>query len=427
MLNKLIPYVLAMRGRWPRAYQFFVNIGKRYFAKRLGIFPRPLANEIGAVTAVLKSGQWNMAYGAGLEHERLESDFAEFLGGGHAIAVNTGGMAIQMALRGLGLRPGDEIIHQIDTCSATAMAVMNAGCTPIFADIADETLMLNFQGVRDAIGPGTKALIATHMWGNPENIDAALNLKKDKGLILLEDGCLALGANYKHRPVGSYGDASVFSFGCLKPIQGGEGGMIFTHNEALARELRAMRHWGDRTIEFGVRDALQLSWNGRMSEIIAAVIRQQLKGYPAHLMHLREAVMEFDAYLKNIEGWTLVYGACDDPRNSAFTQVVLRIDESRTGLTKLAIMEQLYRGGIQVRHANFELINSLSFIKNGNWREWLPRADMPRVASNYAAQYPQAQRVFDSDGIGLGCVNFLSKGNFKHLKQQIELLIARRS
>lgn len=283
MLNALVPYVMALRERWPRLFAFLVSIGKRYLGGRLGVFPRPLAKEIDAVTAVLRGSQWNMAYGKGLAHERLEEAFARYIGVDHAIAVNTGGMALQMSLRALGLKPGDEVLHQIDTCSATALAVMNAGCTPILADISAQTFMLSASDMETWTGSGTRALIATHMWGNVEDLDTLIEFKKKHRLWLIEDSCLALGAHHAGSTVGSFGDVGVFSFGCLKPIQGGEGGMIVTRDESLARELRAMRHWGDKTREFGVRDVEQLAWNGRMSEIVAAVVAEQLAGYPAHL------------------------------------------------------------------------------------------------------------------------------------------------
>jgi dTDP-4-amino-4,6-dideoxygalactose transaminase len=419
MLNSLIPHILALRGRFPRTYQFFVSFGKRYLGKRLGIFPRPMANEIEAVRAVLRSSQWNMCYGSGLAHERLEHSFAEFLGGGYAIAVNTGGMALQMTLRGLGLKPGDEVIHQVDTCSAAAMAVLNAGCTPLFSDISAETFMLRKEGVSSAVGEKTKLLIATHMWGNPEDMKVIAQLRAEHGLFMVEDACLSLGAISDGEPVGAIGDVGTFSFGCLKPIQGGEGGMIFTRNEALARELRSMRHWGDRTLEFGVRDVTQLSWNGRISELVAAVVHEQLKGYPMHLKRLRESVRIFSDFLDGIDGLNLHLGAAKSIDEPAYSQIVVRINEERFGWEKNSLIAELYKRGIQVRHANFEPINSLSFFKDGGWRPWVPSIDHEHIAQNYAGGFPEAQRLLEHTGIGLGNISFLSKQNLKHLMRQI--------
>ena len=105
MLNALIPYLLKLKQRFPGLFARIVSLGKRYLGRYMGIYPRPLANEIKAAAAVIRGSQWNMAYGKGLAHERLESDFAEYVGVRHAIAVNTGGMALQMSMRALGLKP----------------------------------------------------------------------------------------------------------------------------------------------------------------------------------------------------------------------------------------------------------------------------------------------------------------------------------
>lgn len=422
MRRFLLPLVVKLRDWWPAAYYFLVGVARRFMGGIFGVYPRTLANEIGAVSEILRSSQWNMTYGRGLAHERLEAEFAEATGTREAIAVASGGVALQMSLRALGLKPGDEAIHQVDTCAATAMAVMNAGVTPVFADISDQSFMLDIADLERRIGPQTKAIVATHMWGNPENMVALRALAQARKLILIEDACLALGAVAGGKPAGSWGDVGVFSFGCVKPIQTGEGGMIVTNDEALARELRSLRHWGDRTIEFAVRDATQLAWNGRMSEILAAVAREQLRGYRQHLADMREAVNEFQTTLAGLPGLSLVLGHAAATTDCAFTQVVLRLDERRAGVGKDALMAELTKNGVTNFHANFELINKLSLFRTGTWREWILRGDVERVAGNNAGPFPVAERIFAHDGLGLGKTNFLSAGNRKHLESVLRSL-----
>jgi len=425
MLNYLIPHVLRLRNRYPRLYTFIVSLARRHFGGRLGVYPRPMAGEVSAVTAVLRGSQWNMTAGKSLAHERLEARFADFVGAQHAIAVNTGGMALQMSMRALGLVPGDEVIHQVDTCSATALAVMAAGCTPVFADSSERTFMLDRGDVERWLGPRTRALIATHMWGNPEDMKTVLGLAERRGLPVIEDACLSLGTSVQGRMAGSLGRVGVFSFGCIKPIQGGEGGMIVTDDAALARELRAMRHWGDRTIEFGTRDTIRPAWNGRMSEIVAAVVAEQLKGYPKHLAAVRDAVQDFRAYLEGIDGLELVLGDSSIISDCTFTQVVLRVDENAFGSTKAAFKDALSERGIPVWHANFEPINSLSLFRDSGWQLYLPCADVQRIRDNYGAEYPNARRTMEHSGLGLGKMNFLSKPNLRYLKKQISALAHR--
>src|SRR5262249_9081819 len=203
------------------------------------------------------------------------------------------------------------------------------------------------------------------------------------------------------------------------------GGMIITDNEALARELRAMRHWGDRTIEFGVRDATQLAWNGRMSEILAGLAREQLKGYRQHLADIRDAVAEFQSVLAELPGLSLALGHAKSPSDCAFTQVVLRFDERHAGIGKDALMAELTKNGIANFHANFEPINSLSLFRNGTWREWILRGDIERVARNNNGPFPVAEQLFARAGFGLGKTNFLSAGNLSHLKSVLRSLIKR--
>ena len=203
--------------------------------------------------------------------------------------------------------------------------------------------------------------------------------------------------------------------------------MLVTNDSALAREFRAMRHWGDRTIEFGVRDTVGLAWNGRMSEIVAAVVLEQLKGYPRHLDSLRDAVATFVHSIKSLDGITLVLGAAQDPADPSYTQVVLRIDEDRIGRSKKSLMDELKRRGVHVWHASFELIPTLSFFRQDAWRDWILRGDVERAQSNYHRAFPEASRVFASTGLGLGKMNFLSESNRRHLAGQLEAALLKRA
>lgn len=425
MLSSLIPHLRRLQRRFPWITGKIGGFGRRLINFWLGTYPRVMAGEVGAVAEVLRGTQWNMAYGKGLAHERLEAAFAEYVGVHHAVAVNTGGMALQMSMRGLGLKPGNEVVLQVDTCSATAFSVMNAACVPVFSDISEETFMLPVDRLDGVIGPDTKAVIATHMWGNPERIPALVEYCQSRNLHLIEDACLALGARTRLGMAGASGDVGVFSFGCLKPIQGGEGGMIVTNDEALAKELRSLRHWGDRTMEYGVRDTMQLAWNGRMSEIVAAVVNEQLKGYPAHLSALQDAVMEFERFLQGFDGLDLVLGDAENLGNCAFTQVVLRLDESKLGRNKAWLRDGLASRGVATWHANFELINSLSFFREDHWKEWVARGDIGRVSRNFGGDFPDANRVFDSVGVGLPKINFLSGARLKQLMREIDMLMVR--
>lgn len=376
-------------------------------------YPRMLGDEVGAVTRVLKSGSWNMLHGERLAHHALEEAFADYVGTKHAVAVNSGGMAIQISLRALGIKPGDEVIHQVDTCVANAFAIMAAGATPIFSDINPATMMMSEKSLQAAISERTKVLMPIHMWGHAENMDMALAVAASNKLKVIEDCCLSLGARYKGKPVGTFGDVGIFSFGMLKPMQAGEGGMIVTNDEALAKEMRTIRSYGDRVMEYGERNQIVPSWNGRMSEIVAAVLLEQLRNYENLMSAVQEETSYFVAQISNFEGIEVAHQDAI-AGESIHTQMVLRLVDPRIQGRKGEILKSLADAGVHAWHANFEPINSLGFFRDGLWKEWILRGDMARIEQNYAGPFPAAEAVYESTGLGLFRSNFLSRAKADH-------------
>jgi dTDP-4-amino-4,6-dideoxygalactose transaminase len=423
MLQLLRKLAARIRDSFPTAAEVLENFARRLFGRWIATYPRVLANEVGAVRQVLYSSRWNMAYGKGLVHERLEDAFCSYIGSSNAVAVNTGGMALQMALRALGLKPGDEAALQVDTCSATAFAALNAGVTPLFTDVSLDTFMMDTgAGVIDTF-KNARAVIATHMWGNPESLDALTSLCREKELPIIEDACLALGTVCGSGMAGIAGTVGVFSFGCLKPIQGGEGGMLVTKDDALARELRSLRHWGDRTIDYGVRDTTQLAWNGRMSELVAAVVREQLRGYPAHLAELRARVGEFQKFLSSIDGVDLHLGMARSIDECAFTQVVVRTDPDRIGMPSKELRTRLDERGIATWLPNFEPIPSLSFFAKDHWKDWILKGRLDAAEANYHAGFVNAETVANMIGLGFPKQHFTSKARLRHLVGALEEIL----
>ena len=412
-----------------RTYPRFVGLlrrAARSFNGRRATYPRIMGREIAAVANVLRTSNWNMNYGGDLVHQRLEAEFASYIGTRYAVAVNTGGMAIQIALRAFGVKPGNEVIHQVDTCVANAFAIMAAAGTPIFADINKDDFMLARDYAEKQISPQTKVIMPVHMWGNPENMDWVTQTAKENALYRLEDACLSLGAEWKGRRVGSLGDAGVFSLGSLKPIQAGEGGIIVTNDEALAKELRTIRSWGEMTHEYGVRDQRTLSWNGRMSEIVAAVALEQLRGYPKYLENLEALVAVFINHLDHIDGMDLAVPQTENARPT-YHQVVVKLDPTRLGVCKRDLMSKLSEKGVGVWHANFEPINTLGFFRSGSWKDWILKGDMERVERNYNHRFVGSEDVYATVGLGFSRSNFLSADSVKFLIRELDRVLSKRS
>ncbi len=422
----LIEIKKIIEDKWPLLYNKIEVFLKKSFAKYFGLHPRVMRNEISVVNMVLYSSKWNMTYGKKLIHEELEQSFAEYVGTRNAVALGSGGVSLQLSFRALGLKYGDEVIHQVDSCGASALAVIAAGCVPVFSDSDLSTFMLDSVDLKQNINVRTRAVLATHMWGNPENINVVKKITDDNKIILIEDSCLSLGAKIDNKMVGSIGKVGIFSFGCLKPIQTGEGGMVVTDDDALAKEIRSLRNWGDRTAEYHISDTTIPSWNGRMSEILAAVALEQLKSYPVYLENLRSRVFDFKTFLERNTDFQIITGYQNSIYDSSFSQVVVKINTSDSNNNKHGILKFFTDSGIIVRDANFKPINDLTLFKSQNWKEWVLAKDKVFIEDNYRKRFINANIIYESLGIGFDKKNFTSNYNFTRLIKVFKLFIEQR-
>lgn len=180
----------------------------------------------------------------GPKTHRLEAAFREMLGGPCAVAVSSCTAALHLALVGLGVGPGDEVITSPVGFATTANVLVHVGATPVFADVEPDTLNLDPAAVAALIGPRTKAILPVHLYGHPCDLDALEALARRHDLLLIEDAAHAIGAEYRGRPMGSRADAAVFSFYATKNITTGEGGMLITRRQALADQAAILRLHG---------------------------------------------------------------------------------------------------------------------------------------------------------------------------------------
>jgi len=197
-------------------------------------------DDIQAVVEVLRS-DWLTT---GPKVAKFERIFADFVGAKEAVAVSSGTAALHAAMYAIGIGPEDEVILPPMTFVATANAVVFQGGIPVFADVDPETLLIAPEQVQAKITPRTKAIIAVDYAGHPCDYDALQAIAKCHGLILIADACHALGAEDKGKRVGTLANLTVFSFHPVKHITTGEGGMITTHDPALAERMRLFRNHG---------------------------------------------------------------------------------------------------------------------------------------------------------------------------------------
>lgn len=261
---------------------FFMNRGKNI--KTFAPWPYFAEDEIGAAMAVLRSGKVN--YWTGEEGRKFEKEFAEYCDVKYAVAVANGTVALELALRAIGITAGDEVIVTPRTFIASASSVVMCGARPVFADIDVDSQNITAETIRKVITPSTKAIITVHLAGWPCDMDPILDLARQYNLKVIEDCAQAHGATYKDRKVGSMGDIAAFSF-CQDKIMttGGEGGMIVTNNESLCGRVWAFKdHGKSYDTVYQRKHAPGFRWlhesfgtNGRMTEIQAAIGRVQLR------------------------------------------------------------------------------------------------------------------------------------------------------
>jgi perosamine synthetase len=224
--------------------------------------------EIEAVGNVLRSGM--LAQGERVK--RFEEEFSEYLGVKNSIAVSNGTTALDLALKGLDLQPGDEVISPAFTFIATANCALYQGSKPVFADVDAKTFNIDPEDLLIKITSKTRAVIGVHLYGQPFDLKAVRQICEDHNLALVEDCAQAHGAEFDKKKVGSFA-IGCFSFYPTKNMTTGEGGMITTNDDNLAARLRLLRSHGDT----GKYNHSILGYNYRMTNLQAALGIEQLK------------------------------------------------------------------------------------------------------------------------------------------------------
>jgi len=230
---------------------------------------------------------------------RFEGEFARFVNTPYAVAVNSGTSALEIALRALGVKNGDEVILPTNTFGATAAAVVFAGGTPIITDVSRHGLTIDSDIVRRAVTPRTKGVIAVHIGGLIcPDIEGIIDLCGKKDFFLLEDAAHAHGSAIGNQKAGTLGSAGCFSFYPTKIMTSGEGGMITTNNEEIAASSRIMRDQGKES--FSSNRIVRLGYNWRMPEICAATGLVQLRHLHAFIQRRNVIAKVYDKALEDL-------------------------------------------------------------------------------------------------------------------------------
>jgi len=351
---------------------------------------------------VLRSGR--LSCWTGEESRSFEAELARRVGVGRALTLANGTVALELALRALRLEPGSDVVVPARSFVATASSVVCAGCRPVFADVDPETQNLTAETVAGVLTERTGAVVCVHLAGHPCDMEPLLQLCRGRRLRLVEDCAQALGALYRGRPVGSFGDAGCFSF-CHDKIltTGGEGGMLVTADDDLWERARSYRDHGKSApaLDDPTPDP-EYRWvhegpgsNLRMTEVQAAIGRVQLGRLDSWVSRRRELAR---IYLEAVSTHPLVRAPVEAPwaRHAYYRlYLFLRPERLAPGWTRRRVIQEVRQAGVECGSGACPEI-----YREGAFREGPSAPDRPRPVARELGETSLALQVHPtlSDG-----------------------------
>ena len=298
--------------------------------------------DIQAVAEVLRS-DWLTT---GPKVAEFEEALAARVGTKYAVAFSSGTAALHGAAFAAGLKPGDEAITSPLTFAATANCALYQGARPVFADVSSDTLNLDPDRLAERITPNTRAVLPVDYAGHPADLDPILAMAERHGLIVIEDACHALGAEYYGRRTGSIAQMSVFSFHPVKHLATGEGGMVTTDRADLVESLRRFRNHG---ISSDARqraasgqwhyEMVALGFNYRLTEIACALGLSQLKKLEANLARRREIAARYSTAFRNLPG--VIIPSVRSEVNPAWHLYPIRVNAGQSNMGRAQVFRAL--------------------------------------------------------------------------------------
>ena len=409
-----------------------INSGPRQMTIDYPQWPIFDDDEINAVTAVIKSGKWGGDWGGkwwrGFSGWRAENnddlsdnsgtpqvvlfqdEFARYHNAAHAVACANGSVAIEVALRALGIGPGDEVIVPPYTFIATASSVLLVNAVPVFVDIDPQTYNMDPARIEEAITERTKAIIPVHFAGQLCDMDRIMDIAKKHNLFVIEDCAHAHGSEWRGRKAGTIGDIGTFSFQSSKTMTSGEGGIIITNNEALAIKCHSFiwvgRDFGKPWYEFQ-----HLGSNYRLTEFQGAVLRVQLSRLEKQIETRMENVRYLSEKLRGIPGIKLVKWD-ERATKHGFYLIMMQFDSTIWGVPRSSFIKALAAEGVNVSPPYpVPLYNNEVFLNQNFYPKSCP-VKCPRYSGcvdygSFAEKCPVAEHACREESLWLGHSMFL--------------------
>jgi dTDP-4-amino-4,6-dideoxygalactose transaminase len=340
--------------------------------------------------------------------EEFEQKWADFIGTKHAVAVSNGTTAIQLSLNALGLQPGDEVIVPSLTFGSTATAVVHQAGIPVFADIDRELYTLDHTDLDRCLTDRTEAIMPVHLYGHPAEMDEIQAFAEDHNLAVIEDAAQAHGAKYRGDRVGSIGEVGCFSFYATKNITTGEGGIVTTDNDAIAKQIRLLRSHGMPNRDKHVL----LGYNYRMSELNGAIGTAQVDRLVEFNQRRTEITERLFEELGDLD-W-LRPATVRDYVDHAYFWAPFEINTGVVGMSGKDVWRELKNRGVETRHRYVDpLYEHPVFTEHRGFNSEFPWSANENTY-DYDLSLPNVEEVAGKT-IGLPNHPGLSEGNIQYV------------
>ena len=336
-----------------------------------------------AVLKVLRSGELsiNPVIGA------LENDYKKLTGRAFALTHNNGTAAILAGLHAIGITPGDEVIVPSATWWSSVLPILHCGGIPVFAEIESDCLGLDPEDIERKITPRTKAIVVVHLFGMPSKMDEIKAVADKHGLQILEDASHAHGATYKGKPIGSFGDVSIFSMQGNKLVPSGEGGVLLCDSQEMYESAIRLGHY-ERLLGLESENryfaATGFGYKFRMAPMCAALARTQLK----HLEERNERRNENCIYLsKKLAALGMDPFLAPNDVTRVYFEFLVRYNEQETGLPISDLATALQAEGALISAPRYPLLHQQPVFTHGVWSKI---ARLPATKENPVHVYDPA-------------------------------------
>ena len=358
-------------------------------------------------------GAWHPDFLGGPKVREFESQCASYFGVKHAITVNSWTSGLIAAVGAIGIQPGDEVIVPPWTMCASATAILHWNAIPVFADIDPKTFCLDPKSVEANITPYTKAIMAVDIFGQSADMDALMAIAKRHGLKVISDTAQAPGAKYKGQFAGTLADVGGFSLNYHKHIHTGEGGILVTNDDEIAKRLQLIRNHAEAVVEgMGVTDLTNMvGYNFRLGEIECAMGITQLKKLQYYLESRQHIAKVLTDRLKNLPGLTTPYLMPDSTH--AYYVYPMVLDTNILGVTRARIVDALKAEGVTGLSNGYQNIHLLPIFQKkiaygSNGFPWT--SEICRREVNYSPGIcPVAEKLHKENYLGFAmCLNDLN-------------------